>query len=122
MVLAAIAAGGLVALAAFGLASRSKLLAGPPPDTMVDASAAAPAINTVATAPASASPPAVVEAPPPVGLVEARPVAVASGAAVPTAKPLATPLRVVVKRPAEPDCSPPFFFDAAGNKKVKPGC
>ncbi len=123
MVLAAIAAGGLVALAAFGLASRSKLLAGPPPDTMVDAWAAAPGTNTVATVRASASPSAVV-APPPAVVVEAPPpaVVVASGAAAPTAKPLAPLPRVVVKRPAEPDCSPPFFFDAAGNRKVKPGC
>ncbi len=123
MVLAAIAAGGLVALAGFGVASRSTLLGGSPPESMVDSSVAPPL--AAATSRPSAPPAVVVETPP--AVAESTVAVVASASAAPSAKTLASPPppplpRVVVKRPAEPDCSPPFFFDAAGNKKVKPGC
>ncbi len=102
-----------------GLLVRTIRIRGRAPDPLPSASSLAelpPAPSASASAPVSsaeaASTPAI-----DAGLTVAAP---SASAAVVPARPIVRP--PARPRPAELDCSPPFFIDQAGNKKVKTGC
>ena len=101
---------------------RSRPAPGPAPESRTSPSEQAGVATSTATATAGVDPAPVVanEAGAPL-VAEAEP-APAAAAKPPSARPREAGAPRAKPTSAAPDCSPPFYYEADGRKKVKPGC